>query len=124
MTNPTAREVIWISNCHQVRDAGVDGGTDSIDRLTDASIAALTAAGYKIVPTDETAIAETSWTARLKLARAEGYAAGYEVVQRDMMDKVLRMCFDKNLTVFADYIRALPINPPPAEAGKEKNDAS
>ena len=61
-------------------------------------------------------------------ARAEGYAAGHAQGQRDMMDKVLRMCFDKNLTVFADYIRALPINPPPvlstgegpAESGKEK----
>ena len=46
---PTPRDVLWLSNCHQVRDIGV-GGTDSIDRLTDAGIVALNAAGYRIVP--------------------------------------------------------------------------
>jgi len=52
MTNPTPREALWLSNCYQIRDIGVDGGTDSIDRLTDAGIAALAAADCEIVPKD------------------------------------------------------------------------
>ena len=53
-------------------------------------------------------------------ARAEGYAAGYEAGQREMREtaaKHLERCRRKEafLVDIAIGIRALPINPPPAE---------
>ena len=58
--------------------------------------------------------------ADLRQARAEGYAAGYEAGQREMREtaaKHLERCRRKEafLVDIAIGIRALPINPPPAE---------
>ena len=64
--------------------------------------------------------------AALEAARAEGYAAGYEAGQREMKVEAAHVA---TLNMIAPIkivaaILALPINPPPAEAGKEKDDAS
>ena len=54
-------------------------------------------------------------------ARAEGFAAGYEAGQRDIRERATREAVNwQAYGVVIEAIRALPINPPPAEAGKEK----
>ena len=63
---------------------------------------------------------------RIRVARANGYAAGYAAGQREMRERAAMIPPGYEL---AERIRALPINPPPvlstgegpAEAGKESD---
>lgn len=55
--NPADREAVWFVACHQVRDTGFNGGTEHIDRLTDAMIAALDAARAKRLPREVATLA-------------------------------------------------------------------